>query len=331
MISDIEFMNLTTRANDKDVEAMTVLHNFYFNENNFIDMSYDEDFIEHYEREAIENKPYSLYHLSQIYMFGLGVPKDMEKCMELLDKSFDCECSQAYYLLANLYQQDIVNSEKYRDFFGLLQKAKDLGNANAYLILAANYENKNKGRSIRYYLKAIELNHQIGYLSLGEYYHDNSIYKLARKYYRLGSKEKCAGCFFNLAVMYREGEGLEVDWSHALKLFKRSHRLGNKKACACIGDIYERLGKFSVAKRYYKMGIKKSDPMSHYRLGRIYMDEFRTKKALQLFIAGGKLGDEKCTNIVIRYGLHLDAEDKEINQCITLSKIFHNFGAFDIY
>lgn len=60
---------------------------------------------------------------------------------------------------------------------------------------------------IKYMKKGIELEHSNSVYRLGQYYHDNIDFISAKKFYKNGCKFTNNNSYFNLAVMYREGDG----------------------------------------------------------------------------------------------------------------------------
>jgi len=84
-----------------------------------------------------------------------------------------------------------------------------------------------------------------------------------------------------------------------------------------------------MAKHYYKLAIKHNDPYAYYNLGMVYKDEGKLKKAAKLLIESGKLGHDRSLIELLKFGLTINSTDDDIDQSISIKKLFGNFGAYD--
>jgi len=323
-----ELYNLIVKADDGNSKAMNTLHNYYCLEK-YTQDDFKIEFIELLTERANQNKPYSLLQLSLIYLLGLGVERDFDKCTELLIKSINVNCSCAYYVMAMLVLADQI--EYAMDYDELLSKAMDLGNSAAFIQKGVECSETDFEQSLELYKKAIDMDNDYAIYKLGELYHDNNKYKLAIEYYNQAINKNVHHAHFNLAVMYREGEGVDIDLDKAKKLFKEAMSLGNIKAITCIGGLYEQCNNLKKAKKYYKMAIVEDDTFAKYNLGLIYETEKKYKKAIKCLIESAKDGHQSSGHqLIYDYNVtNLDMTDSEIDELLNFHYAFKDFGAYD--
>lgn len=290
------FVDLTTRANSNDQEAIRKLYNEYSNETD-INQIFDSELIEFYENH--ESQPYSLYYYGKMNLFGIGIDQNQSLGIELLVKSKNLGCSHAYLDLAILNKLGLYNDETFDD---LIKTACDMNNANAYHYLGLEAkENEDIDRFLYNMKKATELGNSNAIHQIGQYYHDIGEYELAVKYYKQGMLLQNSHCYFNYAVMYREGEGCDKDIDKAIELFKQSSELGNVKAIVSIGEIYHEQGNEELAIEYYQKVV--DDPLACYNLGLIYLGRREDDEAIRMFLKGAELGNFNCIMKLARMGI----------------------------
>jgi len=322
------FINLTNKANTLNQDAMNELHNEYLNETD-LRQDFNTELINFYKDNT--NKPYSLYYYGKIHLFGLGVEKDIKKAIELLCQSRDLGCSQALIELAYLNRVGLYNQETYDS---LLQKACQMKNSNAFYCLG--WDAKEQGDTDTF-LKNMEIARELknsnAIHQIGQYYHDNSKYNLAKNYYREAISMDNAHSYLNFGVMYREGEEFKKNNEKAMKLFEKAGVLGNIKAFVCLGSIYQDEGDDEKAKECYKKAIQEDDPLAYYNLGLIYLEEDKRKKAIQMFLNGARQGHFNSIIKLNKLGIDPETNDDELDDVIEARNQFHNmfknFGAYD--
>lgn len=324
------FIELINKANEGNLDAQIQLHDLYYDHQD-AKQEFNDDLISFYEKGANENKPYFVYYYGMMCYLGYGVERDKEKGIELIKKSMEYKCSQAYYMMAIFHLMDLCHFSTYNE---LLEQAMNMNNANAYIESARDYDSqKDSKMTIKHYKKAIELGSAYAIYKLGEYYHDHNNYNLAKKYYKNAITKNIHHAYFNLAIMYSHGEGFKTNDEKALELYKKAIELGNTRAMVNVASYYENNNRRSDAKKLYKMAIEQDkDPMAYYALGQIYVDEKKIKKAIKLFIAGAKEDSYDCRVMAMRMGvLSLDWDDKEIDAYVKFYDSIKYFGASDIY
>lgn len=323
-----DFIDLITKADEKDVKAMNMIHNYYSLEKHMT-QDYNNELIQLLTERANQNKPYSLLQLAIMNLLGLGVNKDFDKGIELVKKSINMECSDAYHVMAMLV---LTNQTEYEmSYDELITKAINMKNSSAFIQRGIEYSDTNMKKSSEFYKKAIKLDNDYAIYKLAELYHDNEKYKLAIRYYNQAMNKNVHHAYFNLAVMYREGEGVDIDPKKAKELFEKAMEMGNIRAITCIGGIYEEWDDIKKAKEYYKMAIAKNDTFAKYNLGIIYQTEEKHKKAIKCFIQSAKDQHPRSQHLLIYdYNVtNLDMTDEEIDGLLKFHYTFKDFGAYD--
>ncbi|AYV77865.1 MAG: tetratricopeptide repeat protein [Edafosvirus sp.] len=312
------------KANNGDVESMNKLHVLYYYETHLL-QNFNDKLIEFYQSGA--DKPYSSYQLALFELNGLNdKPINFEKGIELLKKSMELGCSQAFVYMAMLKANKMTDYGNYNE---LLETGMKMKNSNAFLLMAEDTTSKKK--KVEYYKRAIDLGHTGTYYYLGQFYHDNDELKLAKKYYLLGTKANDKHCYFNLGVMMREGEFFEKDTDKAIKLFQDSFELGNVKAATCIGSIYQDEDDMENAEKYYKLAIDKDEMVACHNLGNIYNDDKKYKEAIKLYIKGALLGHLECMKKLSLFGVNVTSSEEDIDKVIAMRELFKGFGCMDEY
>lgn len=322
------YIDLVTNADNGDDKSINQFHNYYSLEKYQL-QDFNEELINFYVTRADDNKPYSLAQLAMMYLSGLGVPVDTDKGIDLLKKSIALECSHGYYLMGLIV---LINNFDYEmTYEELMDKAMSLNNSTAYVQKAIDCTDNNFKKSRSFYKKAIELENDYAIFKLGELYHDHQKYKLAIKYYNQAIDKNISHAYFNLAVMYREGEGVDVDLDNAKILFKQSMNLDNIRAITCLGDLSSKNDNATKAKKYYKLATSKGDQLAGYHLGTIYESEKKYKKAIKCFIVSA-VGENPISQRKLVYDYNvtkLEMTDDEIDELLNFHYTFRNFGAYD--
>ena len=314
--------------NKMDQQTMNIFHNEYSMEH-YMTENYDDELVQLLRERSDKNEPYPLLHLALMYLLGLGLEKDLGKGTDLLKKSMDVGCSQAYYFMAMFVLIKQIECEmNYEELLNIAMKMK---NSSAFVYKGLEYSETNIKKSIQFFKEAIKLDNYYAMYRLGELYHDNNKYKLAIKYYKQAMDKGVDHAYFNLAIMYREGEGVDVNLVQAKKLFKDAMKMGNIRAITCIGGLHEENGNIEKAKKYYKLAIEKDDTFAKYNLALIYANEDEHKKAIQCFIASAKDGHEASNHkLIYDYNvMSLEMTDKDIDELLNWHQAFKNFGAYD--
>lgn len=323
------FIDLTNRANNADIDAMNILHDYYINEKYTL-LKYNEELIEFYKCGAEEKKPYSLFHLGLMYCYGSGVEKNLETTVELFKASMIADCSQAYVYMGPFVKNHGVKYEMTCE--QLVDKGMDMGNSNAYIHKAIYISKINHEESIKLLRKAIELDNTYAIYQLAEIYHNSKNYEQSIKYYNLAIDKNINCACFDLATIYMTGEGVPVDKTKALELFTKAHELGNEMAIISIGKINQDFGNIKKAKECYQFAIDRDgDGIAYYNMGLLYKEEDNHKQAIKSFIEGTKANYIPSKQILIyEYGvMKSEMTDEEIDELLDLHKKIKNLDSLD--
>lgn len=325
---NLNFTDLIMRADDGDMKATNMLHNYYCLEK-YMTENYNDELIQLLTERANQNKPYSLLHMAMLYLLGLKLDKDFDRGIELIKKSISVECSEAYYLMAMMVLTNQIEYEM--DYNTLMLKAMDMKNSSAFVQAGIEHSDTDFKKSIEFYKKAIKLDNDYAIYKLGELYHDNKKYKLAIKYYIKAMNRNVHHAYFNLAVMHRDGEGMDQDFDKAKELFEKAIAMGNVRAITCLGGIYQEQDNWTEAKKYYKLAINRNDTFAKYNLGLLYREEDKHKKAIKCFIGSARDGHSKSEHLLL-YDycvMDLNMTDEAIDGLLEWHHVFKNFGAYD--
>lgn len=320
------FIEKTNLANSGDETAIKELHNAYDNECD-LKQKFTKDQIQFYETGASNNKPYSTCYLAYMFFKGLGVKQDLAKAFKLMEKAMELNCSQAYYWMIDLIQ--LVECDY--DAKKLLEKAAEMGNANADNLLGSIYREVDINKSIEYFELAIANGNTNACSGLGQIYHDGANgeidFEKAQEYYQMAPDNQ--HCLFNLAVMHEMGEGFPKNNKKAITLFKKSLKLGNIRAAVSLGAYYREIGDEGLAIEYYNKAADMNDPLGCYNLAVIHKSNDELKIAAQLFIKAAKQNHLLSINLLSQFGLTANSTDEDIDEMISMKQMFGHFGAYD--
>jgi TPR repeat protein len=309
-----KFFDLIIKADNGESDAINQLHSMYH------DYTYSESLVKeeitHFKKIVTNDKPYLLYHIAMAEFY---LNKNLELCEYYLEKSIISGCSQAHFVMAMMIKEGYLVSD--HDQNQLMKKAILMNNSNAWVECAIQCNNIDE--KIQLFGRAIELGNTNAIVRLGQVYHDDKKYKLAKKYYKIACNNNDHRAYFNLGVMYREGEGVKINHKVALRLFKKSMKLGNIRAITSMGSIYDMKGNHAKCKKYYKIAIENNDPVACYNLGNIYKMNNKIEKGIKYFIQGARLNHHNSLMIMQKYGIFdLDMTDDEIRNLCKFNKVF---------
>jgi len=171
--------------------------------------------------------------------------------------SVECNLSKAIYW----YQQSAENGYPY--------SANDLG------ILYQDIGELEK--SVYWYEKAVELGYTPALVNLGLlYFREGPLYdsKASFKYFKEASYFNEYESLFHMGRAYKEGLGVDENYSLAFEWFKKSAEIGNPKAMRELGLMYK-TGEgvslnFDLAEQYLNQGAVLGDVESMHSLAVFY-------------------------------------------------------------
>ena len=168
-----------------------------------------------YERAAAFGDADAMVSLSQLYIRGMGVKKDMKKGIEWLEKASD-RSPRSRYDLAKRYENGTGGLAKN------MEKALELYHSSAM---------SEKGHSLKSFPPAVD---RLGILYLGTKSVPRDVAK-ALEWLEFSRNPRCK---YELACLYRDGDGVELNRERAYELFKFAAMKNNKKAMVALAAAY---------------------------------------------------------------------------------------------
>ncbi len=152
--------------------------------------------------------------LSDVYLNGEWVEKDVDKAIQLLKRSAECGSGRAAYRLACLYESGVESGEPdYAKALKWFRRAGNLGYAEGYSRFAF-------------------------YAAEGQHVKRNL--KRAKTYYELAAKKGSCYARVELAFLYENGDGVEQNFEKAFQLLDEAAGMGYPYAMYRIGLYKER-------------------------------------------------------------------------------------------
>ncbi|KTC85900.1 tetratricopeptide repeat protein [Legionella drozanskii] len=218
--------------------------------------------------------PVNAFVLGTYYSQGIGLSKDAEKGLALLQQAADASFSYASLNLA------VLKHQQGESFLDDLIKARDEGNTTASLLLADYYlaqaddpANMQQAREIYQYLA--EKGDKEGQVKLG-YLYDTGLggqldRELAAKWYLASAEQGQPIAQFLLGQLYQLGRiGKEPNYAEAKKWYAAA-QAAYPKAAVALGFIYDTVeDNYLKALESYQLAAQKGDAVGEYDLGLIY-------------------------------------------------------------
>ncbi|HHF7347772.1 TPA: tetratricopeptide repeat protein [Legionella feeleii] len=227
-----------------------------------------------YQQTAMN--PGIAFILGTYYSQGIGLTKDLQKGRALLQQAADANFSYANLNLAVLKQQSGET------FLSDLDKARELGNSKAGLLLADYYlaqasdpEKMQQARDI--YQHFAEKGDKEGQLKLG-YLYDKGFggqidRATAAKWYSLAAEQGEPVAQYLLGQLYQLGRiGTQPDYAAAKKWYSAA-QTSYPRASVALGFIYDTVDdNYLKALENYQLAAEKNDAVGQYNLGLVYED-----------------------------------------------------------
>ena len=198
--------------------------------------------------EKSEPNSTHLIAMAEFYEYGLGVPKDLDKAVQLYLKAAEKGSHEAYYRYAML--SDISLKEKLEIF----EKVANNGHPEAMyqigVLHAEHYdevfdENEEVGatRAFSYFRRAAEKGSKNAMYSMGLAYLDGigveQSERLAVDCFRKAVDKGHIEAMVELGVCYANGTGIKQNYSRAIEFYIRAANLGNDEAEFNLGLCYQ--------------------------------------------------------------------------------------------
>lgn len=218
--------------------------------------------------------PVNAFILGTYYSQGIQVNKDAAQGKALLKLAAEADFSYANLNLA------ILKHEHGEEFLDDLNKAKDLGNSTAGLLLADYYlaqadsaDKMEKARAI--YQLFAEKGDKEAQLKLG-YLYDQGLggkidTTLAEKWYTAAAEQGQPVAQYLLGNLFQLGKiGTEPDYAQAKKWYAASQSNYTRSAVA-LGFLYDTVDEnYNKAKESYELAAHGADQYGQFNLGLIY-------------------------------------------------------------
>lgn len=217
--------------------------------NKHMDLSKENPFrIQTLTELALRGNDVAEFCVGARYIYGMNVPKDVEKGLYWLDKSVSKNNADACYHLGKYLEK---NTFKNYDSTELIRKAAEMKHPLAQNDLARKYLNGtfeyNPSKSLQLYLEAGDNGYWVATRHAAEmYYSGKDIERDFEKAFELYCKAADAGdqesCLM-VAEMIENGEGTDKDVSEAIRLY------------ALLAINYSRNGKRFCNEAAYRLGM----------------------------------------------------------------------------
>ena len=265
---------------------------------NFFNLTYDprnrKKMIEEMDKIINFNSSTDLYALAHL-LFDENDKYGITRCSCILDMIASWNYAPGKYLLAQLYYYGYGVEKDLNKFFTLsLEAAKENfipaknSLALAYLYGYGTTIDVKKGLSFLEECK--KANFALGYHNIAYCYSSGSFgypkdMKKAYEYYQVAANQFYAPACYNVAIMCLKGDGCSKNVSKGIEELIHSATLGHLKAQKKLGDVYyegEIVSKdLDKAYNYYLMAAEQGDPYSMYSVG--YMIVNNEKKSVSRY------------------------------------------------
>jgi len=200
--------------------------------------------IKYYLMAAYGGYAKASFKLGLIYIDGMGQDEDLKKAIKYFLMAGNGGYAKAFWFLGYIYSDKlygVFNPDKAFSFYML---GAELGDTNSYKNLARAYKrgegvNRDIKKSIFWYMKALQSEDKDemsgAAYSLGTIYKYDSpevynSFDKAVSFFNIAIEEGNEGACYELALMYLEGHGVEVNYLKAIELFKTAHNKGMESA-----------------------------------------------------------------------------------------------------
>jgi TPR repeat protein len=197
-----------------------------------------------YMKKAAQNEDaFAMTELAYFYIYGKGIPKNIDEGIQWLRKASELEDPQAMSSLAYYFRDKYKDSE---NSFFWAKKGSNLGNTNAIIQLAHCYYHgfgvdKNEAECFRLYLKAADLGNSLSVNNVGVCYAKGiGVDKDDKKSYEMYLKSAELGLLlgmYNVANCYKNGKGTSEDREKAIEWYKKSAKYGEERSRKTLKEM----------------------------------------------------------------------------------------------
>lgn len=275
----------------------------------------DKKAVEYYKKGAELGSIDCMYFLGKSYFIGAhGLEKNMQKSYELFSKGAAAGDIDSLDRLAAFYMTGSVVKKDSEKALELSLKAADGGSVTALLNIASIYfEKKDYPKVIEYLKKAVEKGEVKAMLILGLMYKDGEgtdvDNKMAIKYFMMGANLNNAECMTLLGDMYVGGLGVERSLSTGIGYYKKAYDLGSPVAAFALGRIQHSSGNLDEAIKCYEFAAKNGSSEASLALGELYIDKDKVK-GITFLENAAEMGNPKAFTKLAEYYIKTKDYDK---------------------
>lgn len=255
--------------------------------------------VDEMKQDAEQGDPNAEYYMALSYLRGYSALPEQEDPIAWMEKAANNGSVTAQFYLGENYLYGRRTSIDYNKAFYWYNKAKDNGYADAVFKLAYMYGNPNCGRLD--HEKAIEL-------------------------YKSSVNTSFANlAYYNIALKYDNGEGVEKDLEKAVYYYGKSAELGDALANRKLGLILIHEKSIQDPKRgieHLKEAGERGDALSLRYLGTFYREgkivERSPVKSYEYFSRGAALGDDFSNRAKALSLIHGVGAEKDMNAAYSI-------------
>ena len=274
---------LSWLSSAEDGEVFIALGDLYVSE-----IRNDAIALKWYRKAADLKKPVAYKRLGWAYFNGRGVPADVTQAVEWdklaweefpdvatniassysrlgntpeavawLERGIARGDAPSAYVLADTYRSCTCVERDHGKALELYKKAVDLGHVDSLLNLGRMYRDgdgveKNIPLAIEYFGKAIERGQKDGNFWLATSYRDLGDHSRAIETFKKAAEAGDSTAMYVLAGYYRDGNGIKQSYTEALAWFKKAAEAGDSDAMNWVGRFYA--AGWSVKQNYVEAG-----------------------------------------------------------------------------
>jgi TPR repeat protein len=226
---------------------------------------------------ADKGLPIAQHIVATFHYWGEGIPEDLVKASEWLQKAADQDCTEAMSMLGHqyIYGVGIPKDEKLGE--DLLLKAGAKYDGYAYYVLGRYFHNiGNRFKASGYYVLGVNLDNRDCMRGRADMNMESKSYKDALDLYVQALKLGCIKSTFNAATMFDNALGCEQNLELAFMLYKTASDAGDFMATHNVGTFYYN-GKHveqdkQKAFEFYLKGADQGVGISQHCIGLMYFN-----------------------------------------------------------
>ncbi len=273
------------------------------------------------ENAANNGNPRAMYLMGLYYYWGYNtVHIDTGVRNNWFKKGYEGGDPLATYWYAKwcVEEGSEEQSHLYRNIFAKVKEMADSGDSFAQHTLGSMYDNgrgvdKNKDSALDYYKRSAEQDNALAQCNYGGMFNEeNGDYLKAVEWYSKSAEQGCALGQFNLAIQYKNGDGVVEDISKTFEWYSKAAKQGYASAQDCLGDMYRKgegvAQSYAEAFKWYSKAAEQGIADAQCNLGFMYYNGYGVErdktKAIEWFKKAAALGNETAKNNLKKLGIY---------------------------